>query len=224
MVSDCITTTHTQLFFLQTFLLNPNPFLHYCFVMGASFVAHVLFLLWFFATTFSFFCKAESNVTYNEKDKQTLLNFKQGLSDPLGVLSSWSNQEDCSEWNRVVYDNKTSRVIELFLYDSSLGGGISGSLLQLEHLNYLDLSGNDFNHTPIPTFLGSMATLTHLNLHWSNFSGHIPQLGNLSNLYYLNLGGNYNLYADNFHWMSNLSSIQYLDLSHSKLLIEVRWL
>ena len=122
-LSDCITTTHTQLFFLQTFLLNPNPFLRYCFVMGASFVAHVLFLLWFFATTFSFFLKAKSNVSCNEKDKQALLNFKKGLSDPFGLLSTQSDQEDCSSWDGVVYDNKTGQVTELDLnvYTYSVG-------------------------------------------------------------------------------------------------------
>ncbi|KAK7857127.1 receptor-like protein eix2 [Quercus suber] len=193
--------------------------------MGASFVAHVLFLLCFFATTFSFFLKAESNVSCNEKDKQALLNFKQGLSDPFGVLSSWSDQEDCSTWDEVVYDNKTGQVTKLHLNYWGFGGEISGSLLQLEHLNYLDLSGNDFNRTPIPTFLGSMASLTHLDLRWSNFSGHIPhQLGHLSNLRYLDLAGNYYLYVDNFHWMSNLSSIQYLDLSNSRHQSEVGWL
>ena len=192
--------------------------------MGASFVAHVLFLLWFFATTFSFFLKAESNVSCNEKDKQALLHFKQGLSDPFGLLSSWSDKKDCSEWEGVVYDNKTGRVTELHLY-GTIGSEIRGSLLQLEHLNYLDLIRSNFNCTPIPTFLGSMASLTHLDLSSSNFSGQIPhQLGNLSNLRYLSLRGNYYLYADNFHWMSNLSSIQVLDLSYSKLLKEVDWL
>ncbi|XP_075665072.1 receptor-like protein EIX2 [Castanea sativa] len=190
--------------------------------MGTSFVAHVFFLLWFFATTFSFFFKAESNVTCNEKDKQALLNFKQGLSDPSKVLSSWSDQEDCSGWYGVVYDNKTGRVTKLSV--SGVGGEISGSLLQLEHLNYLDFLDNDFNRTPIPTFLGSMASLTHLGLSYSDFSGRIPhQLGNLSNLCYLNLAGNDYLYADNFHWMSNLSSIQYLDLSRTKHQSDVGW-
>ena len=75
-------------FLPPNFPLNPNSFLRYCFVMGSSFVAHVLCLLWFFATTFNFFLKAESNVSCNEKDKQALLNFKKGLSDPFGLLST----------------------------------------------------------------------------------------------------------------------------------------
>ena len=64
-----------------------------------------------------------------------------------------------------------------------------------------------------------------LDLRSSNFSGHIPhQLRNLSNLRYLDLRGNYYLYANNFHWKSNLSSIQFVDLSYSKHLIKVGWL
>ena len=68
----------------------------------------------------------------------------------------------------------------------------------------------------IPSFLGSMGNMRHLDLLGAGFCGVIPyQLGNL-----ISLG----LYADNLHWMSSLSSIQYLDLSSADLRREVGWL
>uniref|UniRef100_A0A2N9EG86 Uncharacterized protein n=1 Tax=Fagus sylvatica TaxID=28930 RepID=A0A2N9EG86_FAGSY len=196
--------------------------------MSASFATHVLFLLWFSAATFSLsFYKTESSVSCNEKEKQALLTLKSGFTNPrnLNPLSSWSDQEDCCRWDRVRCDNKTGRVTHLYLMRTALGGKISPSLLELELLNYLDLSENYFNCTPIPSFLGSMASLRHLNLYEAGFCGLIPhQLGNLSSLHYLNLRSYSHLYVDTLRWISGLSSIQYLDLSHANLHREVDWL
>ena len=116
-------------------------------------------------------------------------------------------------------------VMKISTTEKRLGDAISHSLLELEHLNYLDLSENEFNCTGIPSFLGSMGSMRHLDLHDVGFCGVISyQLRNLSSLHHLNLGCNFGLYADNLHWISSLSSIQYLDLSSSDLHREVGWL
>uniref|UniRef100_A0A7N2LN17 Leucine-rich repeat-containing N-terminal plant-type domain-containing protein n=1 Tax=Quercus lobata TaxID=97700 RepID=A0A7N2LN17_QUELO len=167
--------------------------------MGASYATHVLYLLCFFAATLSLsFFKAESNsnVSCNDKEKQALLSFKQGLINSENILSSWTKQKDCCRWDDVRCNNIAGRVTELHLnfswdgdedfnYRKKLGGAISHLLLELEHLNYLDLSENEFNCTGIPSFRGSMGI--------------------------------------NLHWMSSLSFIQYPDLSSADLLSEVNF-
>ncbi|XVF85240.1 hypothetical protein PTKIN_Ptkin17bG0101900 [Pterospermum kingtungense] len=69
-----------------------------------------------------------------------------------------------------------------------LGGTLNPCLLNLSHLNYLDVSSINFLGIPIPNFIGSLKNLKHLDLQSANFSGMVPpHLGNLSNLVYLDL-------------------------------------
>ena len=148
-----------------------------------------------------------------EGEKKALLEFKHGLIDPSGRLSSWVGA-DCCKWRGVDCSNQTENVVKLDLRYFGLGGEISDSLLHLKHLNYLDLSFNYFQGIPIPNFLGSFERLRYLNLSNAEFGGMIPpHLGNLSHLRYLDLnGGGYQMRVSNLNWLSSLPVLKYLDL------------
>ncbi|CAI9778188.1 unnamed protein product [Fraxinus pennsylvanica] len=159
-----------------------------------------------------------------ERERQAFLKFKHDLVDANGLLSSWGSEEDkreCCKWKGILCSNGTGHVISLdldaFPWSGHLllKGKLSPSLLDLQHLNYLGLSGNDFGGSEIPRFIGSSKNLRHLKLNYSNFSGEVPcELGNLTNLNTLDLGYN-NLRIKNFDCLSHLSSLSYLNLSRN---------
>ncbi|XP_058075954.1 receptor-like protein EIX1 [Magnolia sinica] len=91
--------------------------------------------------------------------------------------------------------------------------GIDPALVELQHLQLLDLSFNAFDGAPIPDFLGSMKELRHLDLTYAGFSGRIPhQLGNLSKLISLKPSSDYSLSAKNLWWLTTLPSLNYMSL------------
>ncbi|XP_050147498.1 receptor-like protein EIX2 [Malus sylvestris] len=183
-------------------------------------VAHyfLLFLLassYMQTTTKLCFCLASgelsSSVETNsciDEERRVLLIFKRHLVDLSGRLSSWVGH-DCCRWEGISCNSLTGHVVKMDLrnpyeewdmYEKfSLGGKINASLLSLKHLNYLDLSNNDFHRIQVPKSLAS-------------FGGEIPpSLGNLSSLSFLDLNLN-DLTSRNLNWLSRLSSLKYLDL------------
>ncbi|CAL0318863.1 unnamed protein product [Lupinus luteus] len=172
-----------------------------------SYVFVVLFLL-------AEICMCEnSSKPCIQREREALIKFKASFHDPYNSLSSWKGNDFC-QWEGITCDNVTSHVVKLGLRGFSLEAqNLDPSLLQLEYLSYLDLSGNYFNCTPIPIFIGSMKRLRYLSLSYTSFCGRIPNtIGNLTNLRHLDLSLNDDLNL-NIKWISQLQSLEYLDIS-----------
>ena len=88
-----------------------------------------------------------------KSDREALLDFKSGFKGFSTRLSSWIGG-NCCQWEGIGCENNTNVVISM-----NLSGEIRPSLLELKSLRYLDLSGNTFEHIPIPKFFGSLKNL-----------------------------------------------------------------
>lgn len=170
----------------------------------------------------------------HQGDMSALLEFKSSFDNVSlsgSKLESWrvdrNNQtsSDCCLWEGIECDEGTGHVIALDLGGGNLSGSInsSSSLFQLVHLLSIDLSGNNFGHSPIPSGFGSFSRLTHLDLSRSSFSGQIPpDIFTLTSLVSLDLSNSLELPQPGLTSLAqNLTNLQSLILSGVSILSPV---
>ncbi|XP_028207641.1 probable leucine-rich repeat receptor-like protein kinase At1g35710 isoform X4 [Glycine soja] len=162
---------------------------------------------------------AQDHIMCIQTEREALLQFKAALVDRYGMLSSWTTS-DCCKWEGIRCSNLTGHVLMLDLHGDLFNdvpqrymrGEIHKSLMELQQLNYLNLSWNSFQGRGTLEFLSSLSNLRYLDLSYSDFGGKIPtQFGSLSNLKYLDLAWN-SLEGSIPRQIGNLSQLQHLDL------------
>ncbi|RDX84879.1 Receptor-like protein 12, partial [Mucuna pruriens] len=124
-----------------------------------------------------------------EHQRLLLLQLKNNLTfDPesSNKLKSWNHQS--TDWRGVTCDEER-HVIALDLSEESISGGFdnSSTLFDLQHLQHLNLSYNNFN-SEIPSAFNKLKNLTCLSLAYAGFVGQIPiEISQLTRLVTLNL-------------------------------------
>ncbi|CAK7343842.1 unnamed protein product [Dovyalis caffra] len=112
------------------------------------------------------------------------------------ILVTWNSTTDCCEWRGISCDvGGLGHVTGLDLSCESISGGLdnSSNLFDLQSLQSLDLSLNDFNIT-LPTRFANLTNLVSLNLHAAGFKDQIPsEISKLTKLVSLRLSSVYDV-------------------------------
>ncbi|KAH0969247.1 hypothetical protein GBA52_028869 [Prunus armeniaca] len=152
-------------------------------------VLKLVLLLWVFCASLNGVVFADADT-----DASVLLQLKNSVSDPSGLLSSWNhsvNSGHCSWFG--VFCNSNSQVVALNITGNSGGGegegGIPTSWSKSVSLEILNVAGNLVNGT-IPGFIGRLKAVY---LSYNSLSGDVPsEIGdNCGKLEHLDLAGNF---------------------------------
>ncbi|XP_021299143.1 receptor-like protein 12 isoform X2 [Herrania umbratica] len=145
-----------------------------------------------------------------DDQRSALLQLQRGLYYSFNFTFSskaklWDVNTNCCSWKGVTCDAH-GHVIGLDLNYKNLSGSFH-SIFDLQYLQSLNLAGNNFNITLVPSRFDRLANLTHLNLSKSCFNGQIPMgISYLTRLVSLDLS-----YQDSCYWRNDQSIGSYGD-------------
>ncbi|MCD9560874.1 Protein NSP-INTERACTING KINASE 2 [Datura stramonium] len=146
---------------------------------------------------------------------QALMEIKNSLHDPHGVLNWDESSVDPCSWNMITCSSD-KYVTGLASPSQSLSGKISPYIHNLTHLELLLLQSNNISG-PIPTELGMLQKLKTIDLSDNQLTGKIPpSLAQLKSLQYLRLNNNSLSGAVPLE-LSNMTQLTLLDLSFNNL-------
>ncbi|KAB8681453.1 hypothetical protein FH972_026332 [Carpinus fangiana] len=149
-----------------------------------------------------------------------LQNEDNGLLSLMNAMKNtppnWEGTDPCgSKWEGIKCDN--SRVTSLQLVSMNLSGMLSGEIELLSELQTLDLSYNKDLIGRLPSSIGNLKKLVHLNLIGCGFFGSIPDtIGNLQQLTTLSLTDN-SFSGPIPASIGNLSNLYLLDLAVNQI-------
>jgi len=129
-----------------------------------------------------------------------LLELKESFNTTGGdstTFLTWTADTDCCSWHGVSCGSAGGRVASLNLSGRQLqASGLDPALFRLTWLKHLDLSGNDFSVSQLPTAgFEQLTQLTHLDLSDTNFVGPVPaSIGRLKSLIFLDLSTSFYAY------------------------------
>ncbi|XP_021718275.1 protein NSP-INTERACTING KINASE 1-like [Chenopodium quinoa] len=171
------------------------------------------FIAFFFLCNSSAALLTPDGVNY---EVQALMDIKDSLRDPHGVLDNWDrNAVDPCSWAMVSCSSE-DRVVSLGIPSQGLYGTLSPSIGNLTNLQTVLLQNNNISGH-IPAEIGKLSKLQTLDLSVNHFRGRIPSsLSHLKILHYLRLNNN-SLSGEIPLSLADMSQLTFLDLSYNNL-------